>query len=59
MAFKAINNSIGPNSLIPILLVFRTYPHIVESNVLNPMVVKRATALKKAIKEIKKLKAKR
>ena len=25
MAFKAINDSIGPNSLIPTLLVFRAY----------------------------------
>jgi hypothetical protein len=26
MAFKVINNSIGLDSLIPILLVFRVYP---------------------------------
>ena len=40
MAFKAINNSIGLNSLIPTLLVFRTYPRIVKSNALNPIVIK-------------------
>jgi hypothetical protein len=28
MAIKAINNTIGPNSLIPILLVFRAYLRI-------------------------------
>jgi len=28
MAFKAINNSIGPNGLVPTLLVFGAYPHI-------------------------------
>jgi hypothetical protein len=39
MAFKAINNSIGPNSLIPTLLVFRAYPYIVESNIPNPTVI--------------------
>ena len=39
MAFKAINGFIGPNSLIPTLLVFRAYPHIVESDAPNPMVV--------------------
>ncbi len=39
MAFKAINDSAGPNSLISTLLVFRAYPYIVESNALNPIVV--------------------
>jgi hypothetical protein len=58
MAFKAINDSAGPNSLIPTLLVFRTYLYIVKSNIPNPTVIKRAAALKKAIKEVKKLKAK-
>jgi hypothetical protein len=58
MAFKAINDSIGPNSLIPTLLVFGAYPCIVESDISNLIVVKRAAALKKAIKEVKKLKAK-
>jgi hypothetical protein len=58
MAFKAINDSIGFNSLIPTLLVFGAYLYIIESNTPNFMVVKRAVALKKAIKEVKKLKAK-
>ena len=39
MAFKAINDSVGPNSLIPTLLVFRAYPRIVESNAPNPTVI--------------------
>jgi len=59
MAFKAINNSVGPNGLILTLLVFRAYPRIIESNAPNPVVIKRAVALKKAIKEVKKLRAKR
>ena len=57
MAFKAINNFIGPNSLIPTLLVFGAYLCIVKSDVPNPTVVKRAAALKKAMEEVKKLKA--
>ena len=57
MAFKVINDSAGPNSLIPTLLVFRAYLYIVESNTPNPTVVKRAVALKKAMEEVKKLKA--
>ena len=56
MAFKVINNSAGPNSLIPTLLVFGAYPCIVKSNTPNFMVVKQAAALKKAMEEVKKLK---
>ena len=32
MAFKVINNSTGPDSLIPTLLIFRAYPQMTESN---------------------------
>ena len=39
MAFKAINDFIGSNSLIPTLLVFRAYLYIVESNIPNPIVI--------------------
>jgi hypothetical protein len=57
MAFKAINDFTGLNSLIPTLLVFRAYLYIVEFDVPNLIVVKRAVALKKAIEEVKKLRA--
>ena len=59
MAFKAINDSTGLNSLIPTLLVFRAYLYIVESNIPNSIVVKQVAVLKKAIEEVKKLKAER
>ena len=39
MAFKAINNSIGPNSLTPTLLVFGAYLYMVESDIPNPTVI--------------------
>ena len=39
MAFKVINDSVGPNGLIPTLLVFGAYPHIVESDAPNPTVI--------------------
>ena len=58
MAFKVINDFIGPNSFIPILLVFGAYPRIVKSDTPNPTVIKRAAAFKKAMEEVKKLKAK-
>ena len=37
MAFKAINDSAGPNGLTPTLLVFGAYPRIVESDSPNPL----------------------
>jgi hypothetical protein len=39
MAFKAINDSVGPNGLIPTLLVFGAYLRIVESDAPNPIVI--------------------
>ena len=39
IAFKAINDSAGPNSLTPTLLVFGAYLYIVESNAPNPTVI--------------------
>ena len=39
MAFKAINNFIGPNSLIPTLLVFGAYLYIVNSDTPNPIII--------------------
>ena len=39
MAFKVINNSIGPNGFIPALLVFKADLYIVKSNTLNPIVI--------------------
>ena len=58
MAFKAINDLAGPNSLIPMLLVFRAYPRIIKLDTLSPIVIQRAIAIKKAIAEIYKLRAK-
>ena len=38
MAFKAINDLARPNGFIPILLVFRAYPRIIELDILSPIV---------------------
>jgi hypothetical protein len=38
IAFKAINDSIGPDGVIPTLIVYSTYPRIVENNILSPLV---------------------
>ena len=52
MAFKAINNIISFNRLVPILLVFGVYPQIVKLDILLLLVIQRANAIKKAIVEI-------
>jgi hypothetical protein len=39
IAFKVINNSIGPDGLIPTLLVFGAYLYIIESNIPNFIIV--------------------
>ena len=39
MAFKAINDTVNPDRLIPILLVFSTYPQMVGLDVLSPSVM--------------------
>jgi hypothetical protein len=55
MAFKAINNSAGPDGLVLTLLVFEAYPKIVELDASSPTVAQKATAIKKAMAEIHKL----
>ena len=59
MAFKAINDTAGPDSLIPILLVYRAYPRMTEYNLLAPIVTQRAAAIRKAMTELQKMRAKR
>ena len=55
MAFKTLNNSTSPNSLIPTLLVFRAYLQLINTDIPSPTVSQRANALKKAMEEIKKI----
>ena len=38
MAIKAVNNTAGPNSLIPILLIFGSYLRITEDSPLSPII---------------------
>jgi hypothetical protein len=47
IAFKAINDSVGPNGIVPTLLVYGA-----KYNPLSPSVVQCSAALKKAIMEI-------
>jgi hypothetical protein len=58
MAFKAINDSVGPDGLVPTLLVYGALPRMIQSDT-SPTVAQRSSALKKAMAEIQKLRAKR
>ena len=60
MAFKAVNDTAGLDGIVPTLLVFRAYPRLVESDAPSSLTVSHcATVLKKAIEEVRKLRAKR
>ena len=59
MAFKAINDSVGPDGLIPTLLVYGAYPRMSEYDTPTPTITQRASAIKKAMTEIQRLRAKR
>ena len=59
MAFKEINDSTGPDGLIPTLLVFSAYPRMTEFDAPLLTTTQRATTIKKAMAEIQKIRAKR
>ena len=59
MAFKAINDTAGPDGLVPTLLTFGAYPRMTEMDPPAPTVVQRARAIQLAMKELRVLNAKR
>jgi len=58
MAVKAVNNTASPNRLVPTLLVYRAYPRISKLDPPTPSVIDRVAAIRKAMAEIVKLRAK-
>jgi hypothetical protein len=50
-----VNNTAGPNRLVPTLLVFRAYPRITAESLLSPLIIKRSKAIQKATKALRKL----
>ncbi|EKD14167.1 polyprotein [Drepanopeziza brunnea f. sp. 'multigermtubi' MB_m1] len=54
MAIKAINDTAGPNSLVPTLLVFRTLPKLTEQDRPAASTQERAAAINKAMREVRK-----
>jgi hypothetical protein len=55
MAVKAINNTISYNSIVPTLLIFRAFSQITHINPSTPLITQRATAIKKTIAKVTKL----
>jgi hypothetical protein len=53
MAMKTINDLVGPDGIIPTLLVFGAYPRITNNSVLSPIITKRAKAIRKASNEVR------
>ena len=58
MAVKAINNTAGPNRLVPTLLVYGAYLRISKLDPPTPSVIERAAIIRKVIAKIVKLRAK-
>ncbi|KAI1001275.1 hypothetical protein K3495_g6924 [Podosphaera aphanis] len=59
MAVKALNDTVGPNSLTPTLLVYGTYPKMASIDPPAPSIQERASAIAKAMLEVRKLHAQR
>ena len=55
MAVKAVNNTAGPNGLVPTLLVYRAYLRISKLDPPAPSIIDRAAIIQKVIVEIVKL----
>lgn len=58
-AVKAVNDTAGPDGIVPTLLVFGAYPRITDDSAPSPALTQRAEAVRKATKEIRRLYAER
>lgn len=59
MAVKAINDTDGPDGLVPTLLEFCTYPRLANSSPPTPTLLQRADAIQKEMVELSKIHTKR
>ncbi|KAF1964477.1 hypothetical protein BU23DRAFT_585554 [Bimuria novae-zelandiae CBS 107.79] len=59
IAVKAVNNTAGPDGLILTLLVFSAYPRVSIDSPPSPSTIRRAKAIQKAIKALRRAVAKR
>ena len=58
MAVKAVNNTAGPNGLVPTLLVYGAYLRISKLDPPTLSVIDQAAVIRKVMAEIVKLRAK-
>ena len=59
MAVKAVNDTAGPNGIMPTLLIFSAYPRITKESPPLPSIIKRAEVRHKATDEVRRLYARR
>jgi hypothetical protein len=59
MTVKAINDTVGPDGLVPTLLIFGAYPRMHVMNLPVSSIIQRAIAIEKAMTEIRKFRAER
>jgi hypothetical protein len=59
MAVKAVNDTAGPDGIVPTLLVFGAYPRMTELDAPSPTIAQRSAAIRRATAEIAKLRATR
>ena len=55
MAVKAVNDSAGPNGIVPTLLVFSVYLRLTKIDPLSLSVTKRIEAICAVTKEVRRL----
>jgi hypothetical protein len=55
MVVKAINDTAGPNGLVPTLLVFGSYLQLTSLDPPSPLIAQRAATIKRATEEVSKL----
>lgn len=54
MLFKAINDSVGPNGLVPTLLVFGAYLYMAEMDAPSSIITQWTTAMRKTMEEVQR-----
>ncbi|EED22562.1 conserved hypothetical protein [Talaromyces stipitatus ATCC 10500] len=59
MAVKAINDTAGPDGIVPTVLVFGAYPRLTLDSPPSALTIRRAQAMKKAMAELRKAVAER
>ena len=55
--WQAVNDTAGPDGLVPMLLVFGAYPKMSQLDPPAPTINQRAAAVRKAMEDVSKLRA--